>query len=105
VLQLSQNRDSELIAELGEVKDQIGLWHDWNELAAISSEVLTHRAGCEINGQIRSRTREESKKALQRANAFRAQYLPNQAGRRSRRKGVVAEIRPALIKATSRLAS
>jgi len=105
VLRLGQNSDSKLIAELGDVKDQIGLWHDWNELAAISSRVLEHGAGCPIATQIRSRTKEELKKALESANALRAHYLPSDSGRRPRRKGVVTEIHPALLKATSRLAS
>jgi CHAD domain-containing protein len=105
VLQLGQNTDSKLIAELGDVKDQIGLWHDWNELAAISSRVLDHGAGCPIAAQIRSRTKEELKKALESANALRAHYLPSDSGRRPRRRGVVTEIHPALLKATSRLAS
>jgi CHAD domain-containing protein len=102
VLQLGQNSDSKLVAELGNVKDQIGLWHDWKELAAISSKVLDHGAGCPIAAQIRSRTREELKKALE--SALRAQYLPSDSGR-SRRKSVVTEIHPALVKATSRLVS
>jgi CHAD domain-containing protein len=105
VLQLGQNGDSKLIAELGAVKDQVGLWHDCNELAAISSKVLDHGAGCPIAAQIRSRTKEELKKALESANALRAHYLPSDSGRRHRRKGVVTEIHPALLKATSRLAS
>jgi CHAD domain-containing protein len=105
VLQLGHNSDSKLTAELGDVKDQIGLWHDWNELAAISSRVLDHGAGCPIAAQIRSRTKEELKKALESANALRAHYLSSDSGRRPRRKGVVTEIHPALLKATSRLAS
>ena len=105
VLQLGQNSDSKFVAELGDVKDQIGLWHDWNELAAISSQILDHRAGCPIAAQVRSRTREELKKALKSANALRAQYLPSDSARRPRRTGIVTEIHPALLKATSRLAS
>jgi CHAD domain-containing protein len=105
VLQLGQDSDSKLVAELGDVKDQIGLWHDWNELAAISSRVLDHGSGCPIAAQIRSRTKEELKKALASANALRARYLQGDSGRRLRRNGVVAEIHPSLLKATSRLAS
>jgi CHAD domain-containing protein len=105
VLQLGQNSDSKLTAELSAVKDQIGLWHDWNELAAISSEVLDHGAGCPIATQIRSRTKEELKKALEGANSLRTRYLRSDSRRRLRREGDVTEIHPALLKATSRLAS
>jgi CHAD domain-containing protein len=105
VLQLGQNSDSKFVAELGNVKDEIGLWHDWNELVAISSKVLDHGAGCPIAAQIRSRTRGQLKKALESANALRARYLRSASGRGPRRKGIVTEIHPALVKATSRLAS
>ena len=104
VLQLGQNSNAKPIAMLGEVKDQIGLWHDWNELAAISSKVLDHGAGCPIAAQIRSRTREELNKALESANSLRAIYLPNDSGR-SRRKGFAPEIHPVWLKTASHLAS
>ena len=104
VLQLGQNSDAKVIAELGDVKDQIGLWHDWNELAAVSSKVLDHGAGCPIAAQIRSRIKKELKKSLESANAFRAQYLGSDLGRVLRRKRIVTELPQALVKATSRLA-
>jgi CHAD domain-containing protein len=105
VLQMGQNSDSKFIAALGDVKDQLGLWHDWNELAAISSKVLGHRGRCPIAAQIGSRTKEELKKGLKSAYALRSQYLPRLSGRSRWRKGVYGEIHPELVKATSRLAS
>jgi CHAD domain-containing protein len=105
VLQLSQNKDSNLIDALGEVKDQIGLWHDWDEFSAIAAKVLKHGAGCSIGAQIRSRTKKEFEKALESANNLRQHYLPNEAGRGSRKKGVVTELHPVMIKAALQLAS
>lgn len=104
LLQLGQDSDSKLIDVLGKVKDQIGLWHDWNELAGIAAKTLNHGARCPITAQIRARTRDELQKALQLANTFRAQYLPSEE-RRGKKKTVVAEIHPAVARATSRLAS
>jgi CHAD domain-containing protein len=104
ILQLGQNSDSKLVDELGEIKDQIGLWHDWNELRCIASDVLDHGAGCAISPQIRTRTKQELDKALKRANNLRAQYLQGDPGRNRKKKGVVAEIHPAVARATSRLA-
>lgn len=104
VLQVGQESDSRLLDELGRVKDQIGLWHDWNELSGIAAKALDHGSGCSVMAQIRSRTKKEFEKALETANAFRAQYLPTEE-RRARKKGVVTEIHPAVARATSRLAS
>jgi CHAD domain-containing protein len=104
VLQLGQESDSRLLDELGRVKDQIGLWHDWNELSGIAAKAFDHGPGCSVMAQIRSRTKKEFEKALETANAFRAQYLPTEE-RRARKKGVVTEIHPAVARATSRLAS
>lgn len=104
VLELGQNSDSKLIDVLGEVKDQIGLWHDWNELGSIAGDVVDHGSRCLVIAQIRSRTKEELEKAIRSAKAFRAQYLPSQDSHR-KKKGVVREIHPAVARATSRLAS
>jgi CHAD domain-containing protein len=101
VLQMGQNSDSKFIAALEDVKDQVGVWHDWNELAGISSKALAHAAGCPIAAQIRTKSKEELKKAVERANALRTQYLP----RNSRGKDVNRKIHPELVKSTSRLAS
>jgi CHAD domain-containing protein len=108
VLQLAQDSDSKLIDVLGEVKDQIGLWHDWSELAAIAGQVLDHGARCPIAAQIRARTKQELDQAMKDADSLRAQYLPSKAenaSKKSGRKGALSEIHPDLIKATSRLAS
>src|SRR5947208_6259351 len=39
VLQMAKDTDSEFIATLSEVKDVIGEWHDWEELAGIAEEL------------------------------------------------------------------
>jgi len=104
VLQLGPHSDSKLIDELGKVKNQIGLWHDWNELCGITAEVLDHGASCPIAAQIRERTRHELRKALDAANRMRAEYL-SAGSNRSPKKRAVADLHPAVIKATSRLAS
>ena len=108
VLQLGQESDSPLTDVLGEVKDQIGLWHDWNEMAGLASQVLDHGARCALTAQIRARTKKELEKALHDANALRAQYLPGKADSASRKSGkkeVASEIPPKVIEAISRLAS
>lgn len=105
VLQLGTDSDSKLTDALGNVKDQIGLWHDWNELSGIAAEVLDHGAACPVLAEIRARTKQEFEKALDTANALRSEYLPGNAVRGARKKGAASEVHPAVVKATSRLAS
>lgn len=105
ILKLADNSESKLIDALGHVKDQIGLWHDWNELSGIAAKVLHHGSACPISHQIRIRTRQELEKALDSANRLRAEYLAGQPGRDARKKGAVKEIPPGAVKAASRLAS
>ncbi len=105
VLELADNSDSPLIEALGEVKDQIGLWHDWSELSGIASEVLDHGAGCSISAQMRARTRQEFQKAVVGANHLREAYLTAEPGHAARKKGVIKGIHPAAVEAASRLAS
>lgn len=102
-LQLGQESDSKLTDALGAVKDQIGLWHDWNELAAIAEQVLED-GGCAVLAEIRGRAKQEFQKALGAANSLRAQFLFFNRGIRSK-KPAVREVHPAVVEATSRLAS
>jgi CHAD domain-containing protein len=107
VLQLAQDGDSKLIGGLGEVKNQIGLWHDWTELAAIAGQVLDHDTQCPTSLEIRTRAKRELQKALTCANRLREQYFPSEADsatKKSGKKGVVSEIHPDVIQATARLA-
>ena len=104
-LQLGEESESKFIDALGQVKDQIGLWHDWNELAAIAEEVLNQSAACDITVQIRARTKQELQRALQVADSLRTQYQLAKSPHKHRKNPPVDEVHPAVVKATSRLAS
>ena len=43
VLQLAKGQNTGFVDALGEVKDAIGEWHDWSELAAVANDVLDQR--------------------------------------------------------------
>ena len=103
LLEVAQNKDAKLVDVLGEVKDQIGLWHDWNELGTIAGEALDDDSKCPVTVQIRTRTERELEKALKSANALRMQYFGMQAGNGKKRPG--KELHPVVIEATARLAS
>jgi CHAD domain-containing protein len=106
ILQLAESSNSKFIEALGKVKDQIGAWHDWTELTAISKQILTHGPACQLSRQI-LRARTELVKALGVANEMRTSYLnkvtTRYAGKKSSKSSPVP-MNASLIGATSRLA-
>jgi CHAD domain-containing protein len=104
ILRLAQGDDTEFIDTLAEVKDKIGEWHDWNELAAVADKVLDHGAACAITKQIKLKTKEELEEALSVANTMRRHYLQGNLPRGSARKRSPVRLKPSVVMATSRLA-
>lgn len=60
--------DQPLIATLGEMKDAIGEWHDWQELLAIASEQLPHGPKCKLVSSFQEITEEKFNHALSMTN-------------------------------------
>jgi CHAD domain-containing protein len=83
VLQMAEKSDSRFVTALGEVKDAIGEWHDWQELSGIAKKVVEH-AGCKLLQEIDRTTHEKFEKALADANRLRRDYLNINAKRRRR---------------------
>ena len=86
MLQLHEQADEKLVDALGEVKDIIGEWHDWLELANIAREVLDPKEDRELLNRIFDSTGQKFQIALEAANRVRARYLPVPDGRKSSRK-------------------
>ena len=86
VLQLAEHKDkasAKFLVELGNVKDLIGEWHDWNELAAVAAEELSDAAPCDLLKRIEGTAKQKLTQALAAANALRATYLQgDKAGQR-----------------------
>jgi CHAD domain-containing protein len=80
ILQMAEESNGEFVASLGEVKDAIGEWHDWEELARIAKQVIQH-PGCKLVVQIRSTAQQKFEHALFSANSMRRRFL-QPAGRR-----------------------
>ena len=104
VLELGEGSESQFSAALGEVKDQIGAWHDWNQLAEIAKETLGNGNGPKLLKQIRNRVRQEFEKALDLANGLRARYFSGPAVSSPGKKGPVRDLSTTAIKETTRLA-
>ena len=85
VLQLSeQERDGEFLAKLGDVKDAIGDWHDWEELIGISTQLLDHGDSCRLLRDLRAISDSKYERALSLTNDLRARFL--HAGGHGRRR-------------------
>ncbi|HTU52046.1 MAG TPA: CHAD domain-containing protein [Acidobacteriaceae bacterium] len=65
--------DLELIETLGQVKDAIGEWHDWEELLTIARDHLAHGSKCKLIPLIQTTTQQKLKHALAVTNAGRRQ--------------------------------
>ncbi len=74
VLQLVGNEDANFIQALGQVKDMIGEWHDWNELATVAAGVVNRGHRCSLPQQLRSITKAKLQDALSTSNAMREKY-------------------------------
>ena len=103
VLQLS-GEGNELTERLGEVKDQIGEWHDWTELNAIAKEVLADCKNCKVIAQIEHTPKQKFETALKAARQLRTKYFEAQRGGQKRNSKKIA-IREPVLKATARLAA
>lgn len=80
VVQLSR-KDDGLTERLGEVKDQIGEWHDWTELDRIAKDVLSDCKGCDVISKIQRTARQKFEAALRNAQQLRSHYFQPQGGR------------------------
>ena len=65
--------DRGLIETLGQVKDAIGEWHDWQQLVIIARDRLPHGSKCKLISLLQKTTQKKLKAAIARANAGRQQ--------------------------------
>ena len=66
---------SEFTNALGQVKDAIGEWHDWEELQATAQKVLKHGSKCGVLRELKERCAEKYDSALRSAEDLRRKYL------------------------------
>jgi CHAD domain-containing protein len=75
ILQLFPNSDAGVVAALGKVKDRIGEWHDWQQLAQFARHALDRDIDRPLLDQIDEVGAKKLKQALAAANALRKRYL------------------------------
>lgn len=98
VLQLAEDGDNPFVASLGEVKDAIGEWHDWHELAVLAKEVINH-PGCKLRQAIDRKRQQRFEQALSAANRLRRTYLEASAGKLKKQAG--HGVSPAIISSST----
>jgi CHAD domain-containing protein len=90
VLRLGEHSSNEeFVNALGQVKDAIGEWHDWEELLAITKGVLDHGTKCTLLRRLKEISDEKYRDALSKAENMRRLYLPIPQGK-SARGGMLA---------------
>ena len=106
VLQMSDSPDTHAFIEsLGEVKDAIGEWHDWEELIAIAADLDEHGPNCKLVQELKNVSERKYQRALSLTNQMRRDYL--HSSKDSRRRTSVRKLRPGppLLHAVSAIAS
>jgi CHAD domain-containing protein len=84
VLLLSaQAGDEDFLKTLGDVKDAIGEWHDWETLISIATKLLNHGVRCKFIKQLRSISDSKYERALFLTRHLRSNYLQYQGPQHS----------------------
>jgi CHAD domain-containing protein len=75
-MQMAENADAQaFVGRLGEVKDAIGEWHDWEVLIAVAKDALDHGGNCKLSAELRKTAEAKYETALRLAEAMRREYL------------------------------
>jgi len=94
LLQFLNHSYAHFAETLGRVKDAIGKWHDWEELAAIADRLLDHHPACNLVEEIQSIRQAKFEHALAIANEMRTKYVGATFSPRGNRRG--RQRRPAI---------
>jgi len=90
VLQMAQRaNDDPFVKSLGEVKDAIGEWHDWEELISIAKDALDHGPKCQLLRDLKGNSRVKYEHALRLTENMRKKYLGPSKRRTPRSSGRV----------------
>ncbi len=81
VLRMAARADSlKFVDDLGQLKDAIGEWHDWEELVSIAEKVLSHGNRCELLSKLKRSAKDKYENSLALAQKLRQTYFRNPSG-------------------------
>ena len=105
VLQLASEADRHFIDALGEVKDAIGEWHDWTELAAVAAKVLDDKGRIPLSKQVASVVQAKLENALSLATRLRRNFFNTRRARHGSQNGRRAMIKTPVLTTAARMAA
>jgi CHAD domain-containing protein len=82
--------DEKFVDILGQVKDAIGDWHDWQELSGIAGDLLDHDSGSKLRQKLKVITDARYKYALSLTNRMRNQFASRGQDKRMSQKTLAA---------------
>ena len=83
VLQMATGADrAKFVDDLGEVKDAIGEWHDWEELVSIAPKALDHGSRCQLMAEYKRVAKVKYEHALTLVQTLRKKYLRHSGPRK-----------------------
>jgi CHAD domain-containing protein len=105
VLQLSDRAGGEAFVEtLGEVKDAVGDWHDWEELIRVASQVLNHCTSCKLIRRLKAISNARYENALSLTSRLRSHYLMARTQKNGTRPARRSLLSNPVLRATSAIA-
>jgi len=75
--------DSRFAGALGQCKNAIGEWHDWEELIAVAEKTLDHGPPCPLLQELKTISKQKFDSALTIAEKLRTDYARAQTGKAS----------------------
>lgn len=106
VLQMADNASQQRFVDvLGQCKDAIGEWHDWEELIAIADSILNHSSGCQLLRDLRATSQRKYEFALSITNKMRRDYLRSSTTNRKRKASGKIGLAQPVIRAISATAA
>jgi CHAD domain-containing protein len=101
VLELAPDHPK-FVDDLGEAKDVIGDWHDWEELVAMADEILNHGANCKLIRTLKEIADSKFEHAVRVAEQLRRKYV--RTAPQNGKKPHHIELSPAALAASAALA-
>ncbi|HEY6182647.1 MAG TPA: CHAD domain-containing protein [Terriglobales bacterium] len=87
----SEDTEPKLLEQLGDVKDAIGTWHDWEVLVSIASETLDHTPSCQLLKKLKETAQQKFREALKQAETFRHENSAGLTQKRARKQKTVSQ--------------
>jgi hypothetical protein len=96
----------DLVDQLGEVKDAIGEWHDWELLISVANDVFDRAPRCPLLGELKRISHEKYEHALRITENMRRKYFhPPKGGTKRNSSSRISGLAQPLLAATASLAA